>query len=90
MDIHQLNNQLQNFGISEDKYYLNGIYGSTNDSDKVAMIIKSKEGFVIYEIYYKEKGEKHSIRTYSDEDDACKFFYNKLKTNKELEDRYSR
>jgi hypothetical protein len=90
MTIAELYNNLKELGISEDKYYLHGLYGSTDDNDKLALIMRKGKYTVEYEAYFKERGEKHSIRIFSTEDEACLYVYNRLRANKEIEDKYSK
>ena len=90
MTIKELNIKLQALGVSEDKYYLHGLYGSTNDDDKLSLIIRSEAHSVRYEVYFKERGEKHSIRIFTKEEEACLYLYKRLKESKELEDKYSK
>ncbi|HRP55034.1 hypothetical protein [Agriterribacter sp.] len=89
MTIQELYITLKEFGIPEDKYYLHGLYGSTNDDDKLSLIIRKGVYSVEYEVYFKERGEKHSIRIFTNEDEACQYLYKRLKENKEIEDKYS-
>ena len=79
MDIKELNKKIKNSGISEDKYYLHGLYGSKDDNDKLSLIIKQGKYTIEYEIYFREKGEKHSIEIFTNENEACQYFYDKLK-----------
>lgn len=90
MNLNELHIKLRESGISEDRYYLHGLYGSTNDENKLALIIKKGKHTTEYEVYYKERGEKHSVRLFTTEDDACQYIYKRLKENKELEEKYSR
>lgn len=90
MTIAELHRKLQELGISQDRYYLHGLYGSTNDDDKLALTIKKGKYAVEYEVYYKERGEKHSTRIFISEDEACQYIYKRLKTDKEIEDKYSK
>lgn len=90
MTIQELSIKLKELRISEDRYYVQGIYGSTNDDDKFSLVIKKKECSIEYEVYYKERGEKHSLIVSKSEDEACQYFYKRLKENKELEDKYSK
>jgi hypothetical protein len=89
MTIAELYNDLVQLGIPEDRYYLHGLYGSTSDDEKLALIVKMIRDTVEYKVYYKEKGEKHSVRVFLTEDDACQYMYKKLKASKEMEDKYS-
>lgn len=90
MILQELHIKLKELGVSEDRYYLHGLYGSTNDDDKFALTIKKGVYKVEYETYYKERGEKHSIRIFTTEDEACQYLYKRLKENKEIEDKYSK
>jgi len=90
MNLNELHLKLRELGISEDRYYLHGLYGSTNDENKLALIIKKGKQTTEYEVYYKERDEKHLVRLFTTEDDACQYIYERLKENKELEDKYSR
>ena len=78
MTIAELHNKLKGKGISEDKYFLHGLFGSTDDSEKIALTIKKGLYNVEYETYFKERGEKHSIRTFNSEKEACEYIYKKL------------
>ncbi len=64
--------------IPKDKYYLHWLYGSSDDNDKITLIIKKGKYTVEYETYFKERGEKHSIRTFTNEDEVSKWILNKL------------
>jgi hypothetical protein len=90
MTIQELYIKLKKLGIPEDKYYLLGLYGSTNDDDKLSLTTRKGGYSIEYEIYFKERGEKHSTRIFTNEDDACQYLYKCLKENKEIEDKYSR
>jgi len=78
MTIEELNNELKNLDVSEDRYYLQGLFGSTNDNDKIALTIRKGNYTIEYEVYYKERGEKHSTRTFTTETEACKYILNKI------------
>jgi hypothetical protein len=73
-----LDHNLGEHGISSDSYYLHGLYGSNNDVDKIALSIKKGKYTLEYEVYYKEKGEKHSSRIFTDEHTACEWIFVKL------------
>ena len=90
MTVQDLYIKLKLLGISEDRYYLNGLYGSTSDDDRLALTIKREDYTICYETYYKERGEKHSIVKFSTENEACQYLYKRLLENKEIEDRYSK
>lgn len=90
MTLQELHIKLKNLGVPEDRYYLQGLYGATSDDDKLALTIKKGVYTVEYETYYKERGEKHSVRIFTTENEACQYLYKLLKENKEIEDKYSK
>ena len=49
------------------------------------MTVKKGNYTVEYEIYYKERGEKHSSRTFTNESDACEYLFNKIQEELTLE-----
>jgi hypothetical protein len=77
MTLSDLHLALQSKGIDENSYYLHGLFGSTDDSDKLAMTIIVAKYSLIFKIYYKERGEQHSVYEFNDETEACRFFYKK-------------
>lgn len=88
MKIQELHIALQKLGISEDKYYIQGLYGSMNDEDKLSMVVKKGSYFLEYEIYFKERGEKSFLKVFTNEDEACQYFYKQLKEDREIENRW--
>lgn len=78
MTVSELHNKLKEIGINEDQYFLHGLYGSTDDNEKLALSIKQGKYSIIFETYYRERGEKHSIRTFTAEKEACEFIFKKL------------
>lgn len=90
MTIPQLYIKLKELSIPENRYYLHGLYGSTEDDNRLALTIKKGRFNIEYEIYSKEKGEKHTLAVFSSEDEACQYIYKKLIQTKEIEDRYSK
>ncbi|SMC48721.1 hypothetical protein [Moheibacter sediminis] len=86
MTIEELDKNLKEIGVSESKYYLQGLYGSTNDEDKIALVIKRGKCSIEYEIYYKERGEKNSLKIFTNETEACEYVYKRLIDNKKIED----
>jgi len=78
MTIEELNSELKKLGVSDDRYYLHGLFGSTGDNDKIAMTIKMGKYTAEYEVYYRERGEKHSSRTFTNENDACEYVLGKI------------
>ncbi|HWK06833.1 MAG TPA: hypothetical protein VNS58_24530 [Puia sp.] len=78
MTLAELHNKLKELQISENTYYLHGIYGSSDDNDKMALTIRKGKIAVEYEVYFKEKGEKQSTKTFITEDGACQYIYRQL------------
>jgi len=78
MTILELHTKLKNVGINDDQYFLHGIYGSADDNEKLSLTIKKGKFTVEYETYFKECGEKHSVRTFYSEEEACEYIYKKL------------
>ena len=78
MTLAELHNKLKELEISENTYYLHGIYGSLDDNEKIALTIRKGKITVEYEVYYKDKGAKQSIKIFVTEDDACQYIYKKL------------
>ena len=78
MTISELHNRLKESGINDDQYFLHGLFGSKDDNDKIALTIRKGQYVIEYETYYKERGEKHSIRIFTTEHEACEYIYRKL------------
>ncbi|SMC60715.1 hypothetical protein [Pedobacter nyackensis] len=78
LTLKQLSDKLSEQGISPDCYYLHGLYGSINDEEKYGLAIKRGKYTIEYEVYYKERGEKHSSRLFIDEHEACDWIYTLL------------
>jgi hypothetical protein len=78
MTIKELHNKLTELKIPADQYYLHGLYGSTDDNDKVSLTMKRGKYTIEYEVYYRERGEKHSIQNFTDENDACNYILKKF------------
>lgn len=85
MTIEELNNELKKLGVSDDRYYLHGLFGSTDDNDKIAMTIKLRTYNAEYEVYYRERGEKHSSKTFTNENDACEYVLSKIQEELTIE-----
>ncbi len=78
MTISDLHAKLKENGISEDQYFLHGLFGSKDDNEKIALTIRKGQYGIEYETYYKEYGEKHSTRIFSNETEACEYIFKKL------------
>ena len=78
MTIEELYNKLVELQIPEDRYYLHGLYGSSDDNDKIALTIRKGKHTIEYETYFKERGEKHSIRIFTNEDEVSNWLFKKL------------
>ena len=85
MTIKELDIKLKKLGIPVDRYYLHGLYGSTNDNDKIALIIRKGKYSTEYEVYYKEKGVKNIEQVFYTENEACQYIYKELKEDMEIE-----
>jgi hypothetical protein len=81
MTIEELHKKLIELQIPENQYYLHGLYGSTDDNDKIALIIKKGKYTIEYETYFKERGQKHSIMTFRDENEVSNWILMKLLEN---------
>lgn len=88
MTLHELHLKLVELGINEDRYFLQGLYGSTNDNDKLALTAKREGHSVVFEVYFKERGNKHSERIFLSEDEACQYIFKKFYNIKKIEDKY--
>ena len=64
MTIAELHKKLIEKEIKEDSYFLQGLYGSKNDNEKLALSINKGKFNLEYETYFKERGEKHAIRIF--------------------------
>jgi hypothetical protein len=90
MTLEDLDLKLKQAGVLPEQYYLNGIFGSTNDHDKPSLVIKRIGSVTTYETYYKEKGEKHSVKVFDTEDEACDYLLQALTFSKDVQDKYLR
>jgi hypothetical protein len=80
MTIEELYNRLKELRVSEDRFYLHGLFGSTDDNDKLALSIKMGKYTAEYEVYYKERGNKNTSRIFMTEAEACDYFLNRIKS----------
>jgi hypothetical protein len=78
MTIEQLHNKLAELKVPADRYYLHGLYGSTDDNDKLALAIKKGKWTLEYEVYYKERGQKNSSTIFTSEDEVCDYILKRL------------
>jgi hypothetical protein len=78
MTIKELHKRLEESGILEDQYFLHGLFGSTDDNDRIGLTIRQGQNGLEYETFYKERGEKHSIKTFATEKEACEHIFKKL------------
>ena len=54
MTIAELHITLQDFGIPSEEYYLHGLFGSTDDNEKLGMTIKQGKYSIEYDVYFRE------------------------------------
>jgi len=78
MTLLELQTNLKKIGISEDQYFLNGNYGSVDDNEKISLNLKKGIFINVYETYFKQGGEKHSVKIFYSEKKACEYIYKKL------------
>jgi hypothetical protein len=79
MTLEELHNKLTDTGITADKYYLHGLFGSTDDNEKLGLRIFKDNNRIKYQVYFKERGEVSSTSDFDTEDEACKYMFKKLK-----------
>ena len=85
MTIEQLHRELRILGISDDHYYLHGLFGSIDDNNKISLTIRQGKFTAEYEVYYREKGEKHSTRTFTNENEACDYVLKQIQEQLAME-----
>ena len=78
MTIEALHYKLKEIGVPENQYFLHGLFGSTDDNDKIALTIRKGKFGIEYEMYYKERGEKHTSRIFSTEKEVCEYIHKKF------------
>jgi len=81
LTIEQLHNKLTELKVPADAYYLHGLYGSTDDNDKLALTIRMGKHTVEYDVYFKERGQQDSIAVFYTEDEACNYLLKKIVDN---------
>ena len=79
MKIEQLYKKLTENNISSDKYYLHGLFGSSDDNERLGLKIFKDSNRIKYQIYFKERGQVTSSWDYDSEDEACEVMFRKLK-----------
>jgi len=79
MTLEELHNKLTDTGITADKYYLHGLFGSTDDNEKLGLRIFKDNNRIKYQVYFKERGEVSSTSDFDTEEEACKYMFQKLK-----------
>lgn len=79
MTIAELHNRLVEFGVPTERFSLNGLYGSTNDNEKWGLLIKNGKHTTEFEVYYRERGEKHSKITFTEESEACDYLFKRIR-----------
>lgn len=82
MELTELYKSLKQNGIDDNSIYLHGLYGSSNDNEKLSLSIKKGTFSVIWEVYFKERGEKHSIMEFNNESEACEYYLKRMIKNK--------
>ncbi|TFF40070.1 hypothetical protein [Mucilaginibacter psychrotolerans] len=78
MTLSELYVKLKELGISEDRYYLHGLYGAIDDNDRLGLVMQKGKYSPEYIVYYKERGEMQSKKIFFTEDDACQYVYKSL------------
>ncbi len=74
MTLEELNTKLEECRCKESEYFLQGLYGSKDDNDKLSLIIRDDGDEKEFEVYYKEQGLKQFSRVFRSEDAACEHF----------------
>jgi hypothetical protein len=75
--IKSLHEKLLAHHVTEESYYLLGLFGSNNDDLKLSLNIKRGKYTIIFEIYAKDRDEKHILFETADIDEACEYFFRK-------------
>mgnify|MGYP001796407599 FL=1 len=88
MNFERTYKELCQLGIPKESYYLNGLFGSTSDNERLALTARRGKYTIEYETYFKERGEKGSMRTFTNQDEASNYFITEL-FNKLLSERIS-
>lgn len=88
MNLEELHSALVSAGIPSEKYYLHGLLGTTDDENKLSVIVRRGRYFREFVVYYRERGEMHSVRVFDTESKACEYMFKRLTENKALEDKW--
>jgi len=76
LTISQLHDQLIKLKIPENWYFLHGLYGSSDDNEKMSLLLKQGH----CEVYFKERGQRTTDLRFDTEAEACKYVLKKLTT----------
>lgn len=71
MTVNELKNKLDEIGVSQDLYSIM-IGGLPNER---LCIVKEE----MWQVYYSERGQKVGRKIFQTEEEACKYFYGKMK-----------
>ncbi len=78
MNFERTYQELCQLGIPEERYYLHGLYGSTSDDERLALSAKRGKYTIEFEVYFRERGEKETVRTFTNQDEATYYFVSQL------------
>lgn len=81
MNKNKLKQELDKLGIDENYYSLEGEL----IPDRTVLYQSYHEWQVFY---FDERGNKDQIKVFNSEEDACKYIYEQLKEEKEIENKY--
>jgi len=84
MNIEELYKKLTDAEVPEDRFYLHGLFGSTDDNDKLAVTIYRKGNRTYYEVYFKERGISSTLKIFLNENEACDYVFEKLIYERDL------
>lgn len=79
MNLSALYSELRKIGIPDNDIFIHGLYGSTNDNEKLSLSMRMEKYSKVWEVYYKERGKKHSVREFNSESEACEYYLNQMK-----------
>jgi len=78
MNIEQLYKRLTEAGVPEYRFFIHGLFGSTDENERLALTIYKQGDKTCYEVYFKERGTSSTLNVFSTESEACNFMYEKL------------